>query len=123
MAQRDADARHKLPRAERLGDIIVCAAFQRPDDAGFIGAAGKDDDRQLQRLQTPTLEQIVAGHIRKTKVEQDQVGLILLHEPQRFPRVRGLDQLVAFGGKADPQQLADGRLIIDNQDLDGGLGH
>ena len=77
VAERHADARHQLVHAERLGHIVVGAEFQRLDDAGLVGAAGQDDDRQVKPSSRQLLQQVVAGHVGQTEIEQDEVGLLV----------------------------------------------
>src|SRR5262249_37606428 len=45
------------------------------------------------------------------------------HQLERGLAVRRLEDLVALGGEAHAQELADGRLIVDHQHLDRGGAH
>ena len=55
--------------------------------------------------------------IRQAEIEDDQ-GRILRQQFQRDLAVGGFQDLVALGAQAHPQQLADRRLVVDDQDLD-----
>src|ERR1700681_3700934 len=59
----------------------------------------------------------MALDIRQAEIENDQRGLL----GQQFERslaVGGFQNFVALGAEPHPQQLADRRLIVDDQDLD-----
>jgi hypothetical protein len=78
VAQRDADARDQFLHAERLRHIVVGAELQRLDDAGLVGAARQDQDRQIEPLLAPFAQQVMAGHVGQAEIEQDEVGLLEL---------------------------------------------
>src|SRR5260370_30021780 len=59
----------------------------------------------------------MALDIRQAEIENDQCGLL----GQQFERelaVRGFQNLVTLRAQPHPQQLADRRLVVDDQDLD-----
>ncbi len=124
MAQSDADAREKLLRAEWLGDIVVGAFFERLDDAHLVGAARQDHDRRLAALLPPLSQEFVALSVREAEVEDDEIrGRIGENDRLRLAAIGGLDHLVALRGKARPQEPADRRLIVDDEDADRGCAH
>src|ERR1700674_5150436 len=47
--QHAANAGHQLPRAERLGNVIVAAQFQALDAVGFAGLGGEEDDGSCRK--------------------------------------------------------------------------
>src|SRR5438445_7624784 len=121
--QRDADARHQFVHAERLGDIVVGAEFQSLDDAGLVGAAGEDDDGNVEPVVTPFAQELMTAHAGQAEIEQHQVRLFLFHQLDRHLGVRRLADRIALAAETDPKQLADRRLVIDNQYPDIGICH
>ena len=45
MAEGRPDARHQLPCAEGLGEVVIRAHVEGPDLVGFLPPGGDDDDR------------------------------------------------------------------------------
>ena len=117
VAERDADARHQFVHAEGLRHIVIGAQFQRRHDPRLVGPARQDDDRQRQALLAPSAQQIMAGHIRQSEIEQDQVGQIGLDAVARRLAVAGLADGIILRCQTDAQQPAYRRLIIDNKDF------
>ena len=63
-----------------------------------------------------------ALHVRQAEIEDDEVGL-LGEQFERDLAVRRFEHLVALGAKPHAQQLADGRLVVDDQNLQGSGAH
>ncbi len=68
------DARQQNFGTERLGDIVVGAHGQGRHRLLVLGARGEDDDRRVGPL-AQRRDDLLTVHVRKAKVEQDQVGL------------------------------------------------
>lgn len=57
-----------------------------------------------------------AVHAGQHEVEQDQVGRVLAHQPQRLLALAGDHDLVAILGKVVAQQLDDVAFVFNDQD-------
>ena len=74
VAERGAEAGDELAHAEGLGHVVVGAEFQRLDDAGLVGAAREDDDRDGAAGGAPAGEELLAGGVGQAEVEDHEVG-------------------------------------------------
>src|ERR1700712_226496 len=72
------DPRRKLPRAERLDDVVVGAGLEALLDVGLLGAGGQHDDRQTVHVGVGTqgAGSVQAAHAGHHHVENHQVGLL-----------------------------------------------
>ena len=61
-------------------------------------------------------QHLEAVHARHLDVEQHQVRRLALGEREPFLAGRGADELVAFVFERHPQRIADGRLVVDDED-------
>ena len=114
MAQRRPHPGEQLVHAERLGHVVVGAEIERLDLAGFVAAAGEDDDGNAFVARADRAQQIVAQRIGQAEIENDQVGS-LFQQIERGLAVRGLQRLITLRGQAHAQQLAYRRLVVDHQ--------
>ena len=78
-SQHRAHARHKLPRAEGLRDIVVRAHLQPGEAIGFLNARGQHDDRNIGVVPKP-LRHIETIDARQAEVEHDEIGLALVNQ-------------------------------------------
>jgi hypothetical protein len=62
------------------------------------------------------LQHLPAVHLGHHHVEEDQVGRLLLERGQAFLRVRRLTHLVALHLEVDAHELAQARVVVDDQD-------
>ena len=120
VAQRHADAGDQLVHAERLGHIVVGAELERLDDAGLVGAAGEDDDRQRRAGRRARCCEQLDG--RPCRAGRDRAGpgpaCRWSSRLERRRAVRRLDDLVALRCRARrAEQPADRRLVVDDEDL------
>src|SRR5258705_4356215 len=106
-----------LIHAERLGNIVVGAEIERLDLAYFVATARQHDYGSVFASCTDRSQEIVAVDIGKAEIEDDEIGR-LSEEFERRLAVRRLEDVIALGGKTHPQKLADGRLIVDHQNLE-----
>ena len=104
--------------AERLGDVIVGTHLQPLDLVVFLDLGGQHDDGDvgggLFLLQTAG--QLDATGARQHPVEQDQVGFLVNDQGMGFPGIRCLQIVVVCHFEGHGDHLADGGLVIDNQD-------
>ena len=114
--QHRADARQKLARTERLGEIVVGAKFQAHDAIGFLGATGEDDDGDL-RFGTQLPQQRHAVLTAQPQIKQHQ---IYHADPQRLHEVSatgsaGHTEIVVAEVFRD--QLPHRTVVIDHEDV------
>ena len=121
LIQRVAQADQHPVAGERLLDEIERALLGRLDRRADRAVAGDDDDRQRLVHRAQPLEHFEAVHAGHLDVEQHQVGRLALGERQPLLPGRGQDALVALRIRGHPQRVADGRLVVDDQDA--GFGH
>ena len=62
-------------------------------------------------------QQFEAVHVGQAEIEDDEIGLVL-EQLQRGLAVGRVENVVALGGEPHAQQLADRRLVVDDQDLE-----
>ena len=122
VTQRRPHAREQLIHAERLGDVIVGAEIERLDLADLVAAAGQHHDRNRLVARSHHPQQFEALHIGQSEIENDQIGF-LRQQLERRLAVRRLQDFVALRAQAHAQQLADGRLVIDHQNLERSRAH
>ena len=113
-----ADAGEQHAETEGLGHIIVSAGIEAQDGVRFRSLRGQHDDRTLVAVAAHDLAGFAAVEIGQVHVEENDVGVL------GFER---LDPLRCGGGVADakflvkrellPQRLAQGFVVIDDQDL------
>ena len=74
------DTRHHLVLVERLGQIIIGAEAEPLHLVLDASEAGEDEDRRLHLGDTQGAQHLVAGHVGKVQVEQDNVVVVELTE-------------------------------------------
>ena len=113
------DARQQLARVEGLGQVVVGADLEADDAVDVLDLGGEHDDRRrvVGRAQAAADRQAVfAG---QHQVEHDQVdGLARQHAVQRLG-VFGQQDLEAFLRQVAAQQVADARIVVDDDDAVG----
>jgi hypothetical protein len=77
------DARDQLVPVERLG-LVVGAEAEPPDLVLDAGKARQYQDRRLHLRDAQTAQHLEAGHIRKVKIEEDDVVVVDLAEIDPF---------------------------------------
>ncbi len=122
VAKRGPDAGQKLVHAERLGHIVVGAEIEGLHLGGLVAAAREHHDRHALVLAAQQAQELEPLHVRQAEIEDDQVRLAR-RELERRLAVRRLEDLVALRAQPHPQQLADRRLVIDDQDAEWGGAH
>ena len=72
VAQRHADASQQLPRAERLGQVVVGTLLEGSDLVTFAAARGEHHDGSAG-VGADRADDLQAIKVRQAKVEQNQV--------------------------------------------------
>jgi hypothetical protein len=120
-AQDGIDSSQQLARRERLGDVVVGAAFQTRHLVALFGARGKHDDRQFAGLAV-TFErprEFEAAGVRKHPVDEQQVRELV----GDFGAARsGIGRFPYFepgATKPEGDHFANGAFVFDYQNLFG----
>src|SRR5438067_375512 len=115
--QQSADARHQLAHAERLGQVVVGAAFEA-EHFVRLGVPGgehqkrRTDVRALGACGTAKGDAVDA---RQHDVEHDEIEWARPDDIQRGPSVGDFRHVEAHELQVQAQQLADRRLVFDDQ--------
>ena len=110
------DAGDQLVAVERLGHVIVGAEAERADLAVHFADAGQDQHRRADLRGAKLLEHVIAVHVGKVQVEQDDVVIIQLAEIEAFfAKIGGVD-VEAFGAEHQLDALGRRRLVLNQQD-------
>ena len=113
-AQDGPHAGHQLAQAERLGHVVAGAQLEAEHDVDLGVAGGHHDDRhRLQRAHL--LAQLDPRQIGQHHVQQDQVGMDPVEEPQRLVPVPGALDGEALAVQTRGQRLAVRLLVVDHQ--------
>jgi hypothetical protein len=105
--------------AERLGDVVVGAHVEALQLVALLRAGGQHDDRQLRGawIGAQPLRELDARLAREHPVEQHQVGQAGVELGACGFGGLGFADGVAGVPQVYRDQLADGRLVLDDQDL------
>ncbi len=115
-AQGGADAGQQLGHAEGLYHVVVRPHVQGLHLLRLPVPGGDDDDRRLPG-QAPELGQdLQPVHIGQAQVQQHQVRAVGEEQGQPLPAAEGGDGLVVVGGQGPADEVADGPLVLNNQD-------
>ena len=118
-AQHRPHAGGQLARRERLRHVVVGAELEPDDPVGLLAARGEHDHRQLGARADPAAE-LEPVRARKHHVEDDEVGRVALEQLARAVAVGGLERPVALPLEVADDDLADRRLVVDDEN--GGHG-
>ena len=77
------DPEYELPRAERLGDVVVGAHGQAQDPVVLLAAGGDHDDRQRGAVGPQLTKDLDAVEARQHQVQQHEVRWVLAGTYQR----------------------------------------
>ncbi len=74
-AQYRVDARHELARRERLGHVVIGAAFETGDLVALLGPGREHDDGQLAgfAVALQRARELEAAHVGQHPVDEDEV--------------------------------------------------
>src|SRR4029450_8811784 len=121
-AQHRLHPRHQLARAEGLYDIVVGAELEAQDAIHLLVLGGEEDDRHIAAQAQP-LAHLGAIELGHEDVQDHQRGRLARRDLQRSKPVVGRQRLVARAPQRKAHDVADVRIVIDDQDLlhDGSL--
>ena len=115
--QQRGDARHQLTHAERLGEVVVGAALEAEDLVG-LGVARRQHQDRRAAVHGAGADRPADGdavEIGQHQVEQNQIEALGVGARQGVPAVVDLLDRVAAERQVEPQQFADGRVVLDDQ--------
>ncbi len=116
--QQRTGAGHQLANTERLGEIIVRAAFQPEHLVAFFAAGGEHQDRHIlvRALAAHRAADRNAVDTRQHQVEDDQIKRLGGGAHQRLLPVGNRLDLETFEAEVELDQLADVGFVFDDQD-------
>ena len=114
-AKRRPDARNELGQLERLADVVVGPGLQADHDVERVAARGQHDDRD-RRFAADLAGDLQAVEAGEHHVEQDEVGPLRPESRQPVAAVGRGDDAEAGPAQAERRDLADRRVVLDQQD-------
>ncbi len=110
--------RRQRGMVDRLGQVIVAAAFEPGDDVRSIGFGRDEDhrDKRQRRVALQLLDGFDAVELRHHDVEQYQIGPKLPDLFQRLDAVAGGDDLIALPFEPHLQDRDIVGHVVDDQD-------
>ena len=121
--QHGVDAGDELGRRERLDDVVVGAEPQPDDAVGLLAARGQQDDRRVvagaaSRTRRMTSRPSIPGSMRSSTMRS---GAQLLDGRHRGVAVDREARAVAGALEVAADDLADRRLVVDDEDVAAGV--
>ncbi len=110
-----ADPGGQLAQAERLGDVVVGAELE-PDDLVELGILGRQHHDRHARLGPDDAADLDPGQLGEHQVEQDEVRALGTELDQRLAAVGGRHDPESVGLERVDERLAQGRLVVDDED-------
>ena len=120
--QRMRHADEQLVLIERLDHVTVRADLQRARRGGAVVDHGDNHHRHVWKLLPRLSEQLNPGHSRHHDVGHQQGEVPLLKRLPSFLSAGRLGAIVSFRGQIAEDDLANGRLIVNHQNADWGIG-
>ena len=111
-----ADVGEQLFVVPGLLDKVLGAGADRIDDVVDGAVGGNHDDRQFGMALFDDGQQLQAALSGQRQIEQQQVEALLLQRAQSLFAIDGHGDRVAFQREQHLQRLADGRLVVNDQD-------
>ena len=118
-AKDGANAGDELARAERLGDIVVCARLQAANPVALLAARGEHDDRNVGRFRTAAkpAADLETKDALDHPVEDDDVGRIFAGEKQGLFTIAGPADLIILALEMPDEELGERSVVLDKQEL------
>src|SRR5262245_13254136 len=117
-AKQRAHTRHQFPNPERLGEVIVCAAFEPDYLVRLFAARGEHQDRHIgifgvaaDRLADGDTVEAGEHH-----VEDDEIEVPASRQLQRALAISALNAIVVLEAEMQTDELADVRFVFDHED-------
>src|SRR5690606_22304453 len=109
-----ADRVHQLLVAERLDQMVDCAALEGV--LYLIDVRAGDDDRNRRIVQTQKLDQTNTIHVRHVNVAEHEINPLVDFElHHRFDAVRSLDDLVTLMRQQRANEITQALVILNDQ--------
>ena len=116
VADGGADARQQLGGAKGLDQIVVGAVIQRLHLVVLVVAGGYHHHRQVRPL-AHGLEHLHAVHVGEPQIQHDHIGAVGGDHGQSLLAAADNDGIEAVGGEDHGNKVADGLLVLHDQDL------
>ena len=116
-SQVGTDAGEQLQVAERFGEVIVGAGIETDDGVDFGVAGGEDHDNAAGLGGAQLTAHFDSVEVRKAEVEKPKIEIPLGRFAQRGSSAAAPRDLVAVGVQAVGEHLADGLVVLDEQQL------
>src|SRR5438128_3144577 len=118
-AEDGANARRHLARREGLEHVVVGADLEADHPIGLLVAAGEHDHRDVA-APAQRAEEVEPVSVGEDEIEDHQIGVA--GELARLAQRRRLRDLEAVAAQGEGEALADGGLVVDEEDLSHGQG-
>ena len=105
----------QLPRAERLGHVVVGTELEADERVRLVAARGEHHDRD-RRGRAQAARDVEAVEARQAEVEDDQVGVVPGRGLERGRTVARDEHLEARPLEVVADELHDLGLVVDDQD-------
>src|SRR2546425_10815484 len=115
MAERDADPREELVRAEGLAHVVVGADIEGGHLVALLTARRQHDDRDRGPLAQPA-DHVDAVDVRQPEVDDDDVRLARADLHQAVRAGRRLEQPIPLARQRGPKEAPDLGLVLDEDD-------
>ena len=117
-AEEPPDPGGQLAQAERFGDVVVGPQLEADHlvDLGILGGQHHDRDAGLGPDDPADLD---PGELGEHEVKEDEIGALGSKPEQRLAAVGGRDHPESVGLERIDERLAEGRLVIDDEDRSG----
>ena len=109
-----ADPGGELARGEGLGHVVVGAELEPDDTVGLLAAGGEHDHRAAASA-SESNDRARAVRARKHHVEDDEIRAVALEQLTGTVAVCGFECLVALPIEVADDDLADRRLVVDDE--------
>ena len=114
-AKHGLDAKDKLPRRERLGDVIVRAHFQAKD-AVIFGSQGRNHDDRYAHALAESTTHFHTVQSWQHAVQNHKVRLSGCSEPKRREPIPGYVNLESGLQEIVADDISNGLLVFDEKD-------
>ena len=117
-----ADIGEQLLVVPGLLDEVFSAGADRVHHVAYCPEGGDHDDRQVGMETGDAGKQVDAGLAGEGEVEQKEVELVAGEQVEAFGSVGGEGDVEAFEGEQGVERLADGGLVVDDEQAWKGCG-
>jgi hypothetical protein len=124
------DAGAQLRVGERLAEVVVGPAVEAADAVDLRRPPGEEQDgrRGVHAAREPVglpepAQQVQPAGVREDEVEQHEVGVLGLQQPDGIARAVARDHVVAVGGEVVGEERAGRGVVLDDEDGGGVVGH